>query len=48
MMEAAIHARVSKERCTREECGHDTREHVPFWEVDEVYQRDVLAFPPPR
>jgi hypothetical protein len=24
-----------------------TREHRPFSEVDEVYQRDVLAFPPP-
>jgi chorismate-pyruvate lyase len=25
-----------------------TREHKPFSEVDEVYQRQVLAFPPPR
>ena len=25
-----------------------TREHKPFSEVHEVYQRDVLAFPPPR
>ena len=24
-----------------------TREHRPFSEVDEMYQRDVLAFPPP-
>jgi len=25
-----------------------TREHKPFSEVDEVYQRQLLAFPPPR
>jgi hypothetical protein len=25
-----------------------TRDHVPFSEVYEVYQRQVLAFPPPR
>jgi len=25
-----------------------TREHEPFSEVDEVYQRQLLAFPPPR
>jgi len=25
-----------------------TREHQPFSEVDEVYQRQLLAFPPPR
>ena len=25
-----------------------TREHVPFSEVDEIYQRQVLAFPPRR
>jgi hypothetical protein len=25
-----------------------TREHKPFAEVDEVYQRDILAFPPRR
>jgi hypothetical protein len=25
-----------------------TREHKPFAEVDEIYQRQLLAFPPPR
>jgi len=25
-----------------------TREHKPFSEVDEVYQRQLMAFPPPR
>jgi chorismate-pyruvate lyase len=25
-----------------------TREHKPFSEVDEIYQRQLLAFPPPR
>ena len=25
-----------------------TREHTPFAEVSEVYQRQILAFPPPR
>ena len=25
-----------------------TREHLPFSEVDEIYQRDLLAFTPPR
>src|SRR5262249_7847319 len=25
-----------------------TREHKPFSEVDEFYQRELLAFPPPR
>jgi hypothetical protein len=25
-----------------------TRDHKPFAEVDEVYERQLLAFPPPR
>lgn len=25
-----------------------TRDHTPFAEVSEIYQRDLLAFPPPR
>jgi hypothetical protein len=25
-----------------------TRDHTPFAEVNEVYQRQILAFPPPR
>jgi hypothetical protein len=25
-----------------------TRDHLPFAEVDEIYQRQILAFPPRR
>ena len=37
----------SPTRCSRIAPCSYTREHVPFSEVYEVYQRQILAFPPP-